>query len=112
MTLLPGTENSQALDINERGDIVGTYKLSNAAGTAFHAALWRDGVRYDLNDIAGHPAVCLNWAYAINDAGMIVGVGAWKYDAREFGFLITPTGSGEPQLDARVRPIESMSVSR
>ena len=89
MSLLPGSGSSQAFDINNRGDVVGTYIVS---GTTFHAALWRDGVRYDLNDLVGDQRVCLNWANAINDAGWIVGVGARKSDAREFGFLLTPTG--------------------
>jgi probable HAF family extracellular repeat protein len=91
MTLLPpGTQYSQALDINNRGDIVGTYIVS---GTTHHAALWRDGVRYDLNDMVGDPRLNLDLANAINDVGQIVGVGAWKSDGREFGFLLTPIGT-------------------
>jgi probable HAF family extracellular repeat protein len=90
MGLLPGSESSQALDINNRSDVIGFYIVS---GTTHHAALWRDGQRYDLNDLVGDPRVCLNWANAINDAGQIVGVGAWKSDGREFGFLLTPTGT-------------------
>jgi len=88
--LSPGSDYSQALDINSRGDIVGTYIVS---GTTHHAALWRDGVRYDLNEMVADPRLCLNWANAINDTGQIVGVGAWKSDGREFGFLLTPTGT-------------------
>jgi probable HAF family extracellular repeat protein len=93
MRLLPGSEFSQAFDINSQGDIVGSYIAQLEGGTAFHAALWRNGVRYDLNDLVGDPRVCLNWVNAINDAGQMVGVGAWKSDAREFGFRLTPTGS-------------------
>lgn len=90
MTLLPGSEPSQAFGINNRGEVVGTYIPS---GTTFHAALWRDGVRYDLNDLVGDPHLGLHWANAINDAGQIVGFGIWKSDAREVGFLLTPTGT-------------------
>jgi probable HAF family extracellular repeat protein len=91
MSFLPGAEPSQAFGINNRGEVVGTYIPS---GTTFHAALWRDGVRYDLNDVVGNPRLGLHWANAINDAGQIVGFGVWKSDpTREVGFLLTPTGT-------------------
>ena len=91
MSFLPGAEPSQAFGINNRGEVVGTYIPS---GTTFHAALWRDGVRYDLNDIVGNPQLGLHWANAINDAGQIVGFGVWKSDpTREVAFLLTPTGT-------------------
>jgi len=90
MSFLPGSEPSQAFGINNRGEVVGTYIPS---GTTFHAALWRDGVRYDLNDLVGDRQLGLHWANAINDAGQIVGFGVWKSDpTREVGFLLTPTG--------------------
>ncbi|HEV2751991.1 MAG TPA: hypothetical protein VGV12_15825 [Gemmatimonadales bacterium] len=91
MSFLPGSEPSQAFGINNRGEVVGTYIPS---GTTFHAALWRDGVRYDLNDVVGDRQLGLHWANAINDAGQIVGFGVWKSDpTREVGFLLTPTGT-------------------
>lgn len=90
MTFLPGSEPSQAFGINNRGEVVGTYIPS---GTTFHAALWRDGVRYDLNDLVADRQLGLHWANAINDAGQIVGFGVWKSDGREVGFLLTPTGT-------------------
>jgi probable HAF family extracellular repeat protein len=90
MRFLTGSESSEAFGINSQGEVVGTYIVS---GTTYHAALWRNGLRYDLNDLMGDSRLSLDWATAINDAGQIVGVGAWKSDAREFGFLLTPTGS-------------------
>ena len=90
MTMLPGAEPSQAFGVNNRGDVVGTYTPS---GTTFHAALWRDGVRYDLNDLVADPKLGLHWANAINDAGQIVGFGIWKSDGREVAFLLTPNGT-------------------
>ena len=91
MSFLPGAEPSQAFGINNGGEVVGTYIPS---GTTFHAALWRDGVRYDLNDVVGDPRLGLHWANAINDAGQIVGFGVWKSDpTRQVAFLLTPTGT-------------------
>ena len=90
MRFLPGSESSQAFGINNRGEVVGTYIPS---GTTFHAALWRGGVRYDLNDLVGDQHLGLHWANAINDAGQVVGFGVWKSDGREVGFLLTPTGT-------------------
>ena len=91
MSFLPGAEPSQAFGINNRGEVVGTYIPS---GTTFHAALWRDGVRYDLNDVVGDPRLGLHWANAVNDADQIVGFGVWKSDpTREVAFLLTPTGT-------------------
>jgi probable HAF family extracellular repeat protein len=90
MSLLPGAESSQAFGLNNRGDIVGTYI---PFGTTFHAALWRDGVRYDLDELVGDPQVTLSWANAINDAGQIVGRAAWRSTGREIGFLLTPNVS-------------------
>ena len=89
MTLLPGSEPSQAFGLNNQGYIVGTY---TPIGTTIRAALWVDGTRYDLNDLTGDDRVALEIATAINDAGQIVGVGRWKYrDQREFGYRLTPT---------------------
>src|SRR5439155_1015866 len=65
MSLLSGSESSQAFDINNLGEVVGTYIVS---GTTYHAALWRDGRRYDLNDLVGDPRLSLDWATAINNA--------------------------------------------
>ena len=93
MSLLPGN-GAQAFGINNGGDIVGIYTHVSPAGTSLHAALWRDGMRIDLNEIAGTSRMTLMWATAINDAGEIVGVGRWKDQGeREFGFRLTPLGN-------------------
>ena len=89
-SLLPGSEFSDAFWLNNHGDVVGTYVPS---GTTFHAALWRRGVRYDLNDMVGDTTLVLSWAYAINDAGVIIGRGARKHIFGEFAFRLTPVGA-------------------
>lgn len=97
LRLLPGgTEFSQAFAINNRGDVVGSYISVRPEGTAFHAALWRDGVRYDLHDLVGAhrmtstQGVTLTWATGINDAGQITGVGSRPAGGSEFAFRLTP----------------------
>jgi probable HAF family extracellular repeat protein len=101
-SLLPGSEFSDAFGLNNRGDVVGTYLPS---GSTFHAALWRRGVRYDLNDMVGDTPLVLFWAYAVNDAGVIVGVGARKRVYGEFGFRLTPTESQPTAPDSRLRAV-------
>jgi probable HAF family extracellular repeat protein len=57
--------NGIAYDVNNKGQVVGIYTTS----TQSRAFLWEKGVRKDLGSLGGNYAV----AYAINDAGQIVG---------------------------------------
>jgi probable HAF family extracellular repeat protein len=94
MNVLPGSGPSQAFGINNHGDVVGTCTPPSETGTTLHAALWRNDVRYDLNELAGNARMTLMWANAINDQGQIVGIGRWKdRGEREFAFLLTLTGT-------------------
>jgi probable HAF family extracellular repeat protein len=92
MELLPGgSEVSEALGLNNRGEVVGTYVRSGTTGVDFRAALWKDGARYDLTDLIGNDNITLNFAYAINASGQIVGVGTHHdNNASQFGFRLTP----------------------
>jgi probable HAF family extracellular repeat protein len=58
---------STALDINNRGDVVG---YSSLASGAVHAVLWRRGAMVDLGTLPGGGD---SFASAINDRGEIVG---------------------------------------
>ena len=78
---------STAYGINNSGQVVGTSEKSNGPVVAY---LWEDGVMQDLNDLID-PAS--GWdlidAYAINDAGQILGYGGRAGTGGEL-FLLTP----------------------
>jgi probable HAF family extracellular repeat protein len=81
-----GGANSEAFDINPRGDIVGS---ADTAASGNHAFLWKDGVMTDLNALlpAGSGWV-LQTASGISDGGQITGTGTLNGATR--GFLLTP----------------------
>jgi probable HAF family extracellular repeat protein len=83
MTALADSGFGEALDINDKGWVVGSQNLS--------AFLWRDGVRRDLNDLVA-PDQAGRWsllsAQGINEAGAIVGFGLFHGYLR--GFVATP----------------------
>ena len=83
MTALAGSGFGEALDINERGWVVGSYNLD--------AYLWRDGVGHNLNTLVA-PDQAGRWtllsAQGINEGGQIVGYGLFHGYLR--GFVATP----------------------
>jgi probable HAF family extracellular repeat protein len=60
---------SIALEINERGQVVGESKKESGLSGAF---LWQDGTMVELGTV---PDAGLNGATGINNRGQIVGVG-------------------------------------
>ena len=94
----PEGATSEASDINLGGDVVGTVRITTAAGPRARAAVWRtaDGTRIDLPFLhAGDEDIS---AQAINDAGVVVGFsghaprGAGDR-ARGRGFVWQPDGT-------------------
>jgi probable HAF family extracellular repeat protein len=87
-----GLNHSRALDINERGQVVG-YASSFAGFPGFGVAaafLWDDGELFDLNDLVDPDS---GWellaAEAINNGGAITGYGRFAGQTRSF--LLVPT---------------------
>lgn len=90
---------SAAYGINDNGDIVGWSTDSANQSRAF---LYSNGVMVDLNTLlpAGS-GWTLTHAYAINDAGVIVGAGI--LDGRMRAFRLTPAEAGDetaPVIDS------------
>ncbi len=100
-----GGPESSGLGLNNVGQVVGESQISAEAaevtalgdaspvaeedGPPFHAFIWEDGVMTDLNDlVSGESGLVLETAFAINDAGQIVG-GGTVGDAYH-AFLLTP----------------------
>ncbi|MBX3738252.1 MAG: hypothetical protein KF715_16275 [Candidatus Didemnitutus sp.] len=98
-----GGSHAKAQGINDAGDVVGFG--SPPAGGTDHAFLYRDGTMYDLNTLAASFLVAgpvgadtvgwtsLNYAYDINNSGLIVGwgnyaVGNWTVYSRAFALQL------------------------
>jgi probable HAF family extracellular repeat protein len=82
--------DSQALDINASGQIVGISGL--------RGFLYRDGAMYDLNDlIPPDSGWTLDAAFGINDSGQIVGYGLHEGVGIRRAFLLTPQPAPVPE---------------
>jgi probable HAF family extracellular repeat protein len=78
---LPGYFSSVGLAINSSGQVVG----ESNRGTIDHAFLSYNGTMTDLNDLLPPDSGwTLNYAYGINDAGQITGVGTYAGVSRAY----------------------------
>ena len=81
-----GDEPAAAWGLNNHGQVVGS---SGVKQRQVHAFLWENGHMTDLNDtIAPGSGWMLRFAYRINDAGQILGLGL--YQKQPHLFLLTP----------------------
>lgn len=98
LPMLPGTETSRAMGINEAGQVVGSSFGNNVA----NAFLITDGQTYTLDGLLA-PEDAARWhiwyATKINDYGAIIGVGSKQDEfggTYDYGVLLTPTAVPEP----------------
>lgn len=83
------SSSSVATDINASGQIVGH---STAASGDWHAFLYAAGSMIDLNDLLPPDSGwSLTYAFGINDAGQITGLGV--HQGQQHAFLMTPVGT-------------------
>ena len=83
-----GGNFSYALGVNNQGAVVGG-SFVDADDRNFHAFLYENGVMRDLNDLLGAADDwILEEARAVNESGLIVGVGSLA--DQPHGFLLTP----------------------
>jgi uncharacterized repeat protein (TIGR01451 family) len=84
-----GAQPSYALDVNNRGVVVG--KARRADGS-FYAVLWQDGERIDLNTrLPAGSGWTLEEAVGVNDLGQVAGNGI--YNGVRRGFRLDPVAS-------------------
>jgi probable HAF family extracellular repeat protein len=66
-----GGDNSEAIWLNEAGDVVGSADLTGPTGNQIHdAVLWRDGKIHDLGTVPGDPC---SRGRGLNSHGQVVG---------------------------------------
>lgn len=92
---LPGDVRSEALGINEKGQVVG---LSIDADHNTRAFLWQDGVMTDLNTLLPAGSPVLLYANDINNRGQITGEAFDPATNRAPAYLASPENrvSGAP----------------
>ncbi len=102
---LPGFVSSEAMGINNDGDIVG-HSVSNwGSGQQIHAFICpAGGQMQDLNSLVpANSGWELTWASGINDEGQIAGTGT--YNGRRHAYLLTPTSRFNPFDEAAIDPM-------
>jgi probable HAF family extracellular repeat protein len=91
---LYGAGTSGANDINNQGEIVGQNSdtANVVRGSTSHAFVHRGGHMINLSDKipTGSSFTALTYAFAINDAGQIIGRGVKGDAAHSYAFLLTP----------------------
>ena len=108
---LPGDVASQAIGVNDEGQVVGLSIDADGNAAAF---LWRDGVMTDLNTlIPANSPLFLFVASDIDSRGQIVGWGVETSTGETHAFLATPSNdepvSGDGTLAAQGASFQRMN---
>lgn len=91
LTYLTSDTGSQAVSLNEQGQVVGNFSLPHkrTQPQVLHAFLWSKHRLYDLNRLMPHKSGwVIQEAVSINNRGQIVGTGTYR--GKPSGFLLTP----------------------
>lgn len=103
-----GGHTSTAYGLNDFDVIVGTSL--KADNNTFYAFIYQNGVMTDLNTlIAPDSGWVLNYAEAINNAGVIVGTGTFAGQQR--GFILTPAAIPEPSSYAALAGVAALALA-
>jgi probable HAF family extracellular repeat protein len=89
---IPNEKNSQAMAINNLGQVVGYSSDENYDS---HAVLWQNDTFYYLDDLIPEDSQWdyLFWAHDINDNGQIVGEGIPLGKTNEYAFIMNPVST-------------------
>ena len=85
-----GGNKSAAVDINNKGQVVGFGNTTGNGGLA-HGFIWEDGTMANVNSlIAADSGWLLQQINGINDRGQMVGQGINSATGKQHGFLLNP----------------------
>ncbi len=86
-----GGNISAAVDINNKGQVVGLSNTITGDGQLNHGFIWEDGQMADLNSLIDQDSGWfLQEVSGINDRGQIVGKGINRSTGQNHGFLLNP----------------------
>jgi probable HAF family extracellular repeat protein len=102
---LPGFVGSEAMAINNNGDIVGHSFTQLGAGQQIRAFVYPAGGQMeDLTSLLpSNSGWLLQWASAINDKGQIAGTGVYNGENR--AYLLTPVSKFDSIYEAAIDPL-------
>ena len=88
-----GRGGSDAYDINDFSEVVGTFVVANGEDWEDHAFLWENGTMTDLTELLNLESCWASfYPKAINNAGQIVGYANMVGQDSQHAILLTPTG--------------------